>query len=92
MNGRRGFALRALFGPATVVAFCVLFVPFVLGVFDTRLMTPLAAPGYAILLAMTVVGSAVLPYDLWIYWLPFLVACYGIAVVAGALYYGVRGR
>ncbi|ELY57192.1 hypothetical protein C491_11843 [Natronococcus amylolyticus DSM 10524] len=90
MNEYREFALRALFGPATVVAFCLLFVPLTLGVLDTRLMTPFAAPGYALLLAMTVVGSYVLPqYGLWIYWIPFTVVCYGIAAVVGGLYYGI---
>lgn len=86
----RDLALRVLSGPATVVAFCVLFVPFVLGVFDARLMTPLAAPGYALLVGMTVVGSRLVPYDLWIYWVPFLAACYAIAVAVGGLYYAVR--
>jgi hypothetical protein len=91
MNEYREFALRVLLGPATVVAFCLLFVPLALGVLDTRLMTPFAAPGYALLLAMTVVGSYVLPqYGLWIYWIPFTVVCYGIATVVGGLYYGVR--
>lgn len=90
MTDYQDLAVRILFGPATVVAFCLLFVPFVLGVFDTRLMTPLATPGYAIFLGMTVVGSRLVPYDLWIYWVPFLAACYGIAVGVGGFYYGIR--
>lgn len=90
MTDPRALAIRVLFGPATVVAFCLLVVPFLLGVFDVRLMTPLAAPGYALMLAMTAAGSRLLPYDLWIYWVPFLAACYGVAAAVGGLYYGVR--
>ncbi|MFC4987029.1 hypothetical protein [Saliphagus infecundisoli] len=90
MTDFRTLAVRVLSGPATVVVFCLLFVPFVLGVFDARLMTPLAAPGYTVMLAMTAVGSRLVSYDLWIYWVPFLAACYAVAVAAGGLYYGFR--
>ncbi|AGB37775.1 hypothetical protein [Natronococcus occultus] len=91
MNEYRELAVQVLFGPATVVTFCLLFVPLAVGVLDTRLMTPLAAPGYTLLLAMTVVGSEVFPqYSLWVYWVPFTVVCYGIASVVGGLYYGIR--
>lgn len=91
MTDLRTLVVRFLSGPATVAAFCLLVVPFLLGVFDARLMTPLAAPGYALMLAMTAIGSRLVPYDLWIYWVPFLAACYAVAVAAGGLYYGLRG-
>ncbi len=79
---------NALIGPATVLVFCVLVVPLLLGVADTRLLTPLAAPGYFILLTMTVVGSVVVPgYLFWLYWPPFLLVCYALSVVVGGCYY-----
>lgn len=90
MTDSRTLAVRVLSGPATVVAFCLLFIPFALGVFDARLMTPLAAPGYALMLGMTAVGSRLAPYDLWIYWVPFLAACYAVAAALGGLYYALR--
>ncbi|WP_331233407.1 hypothetical protein [Natronorarus salvus] len=80
-----------LVGPATVLVFCVLVVPFLLGVADTRLLTPLAAPSYLILLAMTVVGSYLVPqYLFWLYWPPFLLVCYALSVLCSGLYYAVR--
>ncbi len=80
----------AFVGPATVVVFCLLVVPLLLGVADTRLLTPLAAPGYLILLAMTVVGSVLVPqYLFWLYWPPFLLVCYALSVFVGGLYYAV---
>jgi hypothetical protein len=77
--------------PATAAVFALLVVPLVLGTVDGRLWTPLAAPGYLLMMVMTIVGSVVAPqYEFWLYWPPFVLLCYGLAVGAGAGYYRVR--
>ena len=75
---------RVLVGPATLVTYALLVVPFALGAFKTALMTPLALPGYLIFVIGTAIGNAIAPrFALWVYWVPFLVGCYGISLVAG---------
>ncbi len=75
-----------LTGPRVWVVFGAITVPFAVGVTDTRLMTPLAAPGYALMSAMTIVGSYLTPqYTFWLYWIPFCVCSYVISVVCAAI-------
>ena len=77
--------------PATGVVFALLVVPLVLGTVDGRLWTPLAAPGYLLMMALTIVGSVLVPqYEFWLYWPPFVLLCYGLSVGVAAGYYGVR--
>lgn len=71
-------------GPGVVCLFSLLTVPLVLGTLDARLHSPLAAPGYALFVALTVVGERVVPqFAFRLYWPPFLFCSYGVAV-AGA--------
>ncbi|WP_254824140.1 hypothetical protein [Haloglomus halophilum] len=83
---------RVLAGPAVVVAFALLTVPLVAGALDSAFMTPLAFPGYLVLTIGSAVGNLLFPnFALWVYWVPFAMACYGIAVVAGIGYRAARG-
>lgn len=76
---------------ATAVVFALLVVPLVLGTIDGRLWTPLAAPGYLLMMGMTIVGSVLVPqYEFWLYWPPFVLLCYGLSVGAAAGYYAAR--
>lgn len=82
-------------GPVVWSVFALLVFPLALGVIDARLMTPLALPGYTLFVLMTVVGD-VLPvvrnFGFRLYWLPFLLVCYGIAVAVAMGYYLLRRR
>lgn len=74
----------AVAGPGVVCLFSLLTVPPVLGTLDARLHSPLAVPGYALFVALTVVGERVVPQFVFrLYWPPFLLCSYGVAV-AGA--------
>lgn len=78
---RRRFA-----GPGVVATFAFLVAPFALGWHSTDLMTPLALPGYLIYTIGSAVGNLLTPnYALWVYWLPFLGTCYGLAVAVAAV-------
>lgn len=82
---------RVLAGQSVVVTFLLLVVPLVAGAIDTRLMTPLALPGYLILTIGSAVGNFVAPnFALWVYWAPFLLVSHGISVVVGVGYRSVR--
>lgn len=82
---------RLLAGRAVLSTFALLVVPLVAGAVDTRFMTPLALPGYLILTVGSAVGSRLFPnYALWVYWAPFLLASYALAVVTGAVVRAVR--
>jgi hypothetical protein len=79
--------------PATLVVFGLLVLPVLAGTADGRLWTPLAAPGYLLMMAMTIVGSVVVPdYEFWVYWPPFVATCYALSVAVGGGYYRVRSR
>lgn len=79
--------------PATAAVFGLLVLPVLAGTVDGRLWTPLAAPGYLLMMFMTIVGSVVVPqYEFWVYWPPFVVASYVLAVAVAAVYYRVRGN
>lgn len=75
-------ARRVLGGPVTIAVFAALVTPFALGRFETSLMSPLAMPGYLLFVIGTKIGNALTPrFAFWLYWVPFLVGCYAIAVV-----------
>lgn len=80
-----------LWGPATLATFAVLVVPFAVGWLESEWMTPLALPGYVIYVIGSAVGNAVSPrLSLSLYWVPFLLACYCLAVVVGYSYSRIR--
>lgn len=84
---------RVLAGPATLATFAFLVVPFALGWLKSALFSPLALPGYVIYGISTAIGNAVAPrFKFWLYWAPFLAACYGIAVAVGFGYEWLRER
>ena len=84
---------RLLAGPAVLVTFALLVVPLAVGVLDTRLLTPLALPGYLVLTVGSSVGSWLFPaLALWVFWVPFFGACYVLAVLVGAGDRSVRRR
>lgn len=80
-------------GPIVRLSFALLVFPFAVSVIDSRLSSPLAVPGYVLFVLMTVVGN-VLPvsrrFGFRLYWVPFVVVCYGISVAVGTGYYAVR--
>ncbi|ELZ01097.1 hypothetical protein C482_07851 [Natrialba chahannaoensis JCM 10990] len=91
--GRLEIGRRALTSPATVATTILLIVPFALGWLRTALFSPLALPGYVIYSIGTAIGNAIEPrFEFWVYWVPFLGACYGIAVSVGTAYEWVRVR
>ena len=87
-----GTDLRRVFvGSPVLAAFALLVVPLAAGAVDTAFMTPLALPGYLVLTIGSAVGNLLFPnFALWVYWAPFLVACYVLAVLVGAGYRGLR--
>jgi hypothetical protein len=75
---------RVLTAPATIATFLLLVVPLALGWLRTSLLSPLALPGYLIYTVGSAIGNLVAPrLELWVYWIPFLAGCYGIAVTFG---------
>ena len=84
---------RILASPATIGTYALLVVPVALGWLETRLFSPLALPGYLLFSVGTAIGNALAPrFEFWIYWVPFLVGCFGVAVVVGAGYEWRRDR
>lgn len=84
---------RAVSSPATIATYLVLVVPFALGRLSTALYSPLALPGYLIYSVGTAIGNAIAPrFEFWLYWVPFLGGCYGIAVAVGVSYEWWRDR
>jgi hypothetical protein len=85
-------AVRELFAGRVVLAtFGLLVVPLAAGSLDGRLMTPLAYPGYLIMMVGSSFGSYLFPnFALWVFWFPFVVGCYAISVVVGAAARAVR--
>lgn len=93
MSEERTDLRRVLAGPSVVVTFLLLVVPLAVGALDTRLMTPLALPGYIILSLGSAVGNLLFSnFALWVYWAPFLVVSYALSVCVGSMYRSVRGR
>jgi hypothetical protein len=84
-------ARQVFAGPPVLVAFALLVVPLAVGAVDTAFVTPLALPGYLVLTIGSAVGNLLFPnFALWVYWVPFLLACYVLAVLAGSVYRRVR--
>ncbi|TYL35869.1 hypothetical protein CV102_25520 [Natronococcus pandeyae] len=75
---------RALTAPATIATYLLLVVPLALGWFKTSLLSPLALPGYLVYVIGTAIGNVFASrLSFWVYWIPFLAGCYGIAVTVG---------
>ncbi|WP_423745168.1 hypothetical protein V5735_03850 (plasmid) [Haladaptatus sp. SPP-AMP-3] len=86
VNVRRLFLGRAVWG-----WYLLLVGPVALGAFDTRLMTPLALPGYLALTVGSAFGSYLFPtLELWVFWVPLFVGAYVVSVVLAAAYRAVR--
>ncbi|WP_293032470.1 hypothetical protein [Natronococcus sp.] len=84
---------RALTAPATIATFLLLVVPLALGWLRTSLLSPLALPGYLIYTIGSAIGNLVSPrLELWVYWIPFLAGCYGVAVTIGYAYESLVDR
>lgn len=84
-------ARRVFAGPPVLTTFALLVVPLAAGAIDTTLMTPLALPGYLILTIGSAVGNLLFPnFALWVYWAPFLGACYVLSLLVGAGYRRLR--
>lgn len=84
---------RVLTAPATIATYLLLVVPLALGWLRTSLLSPLALPGYLIYTIGSAIGNLIAPrLDLWVYWIPFLAGCYGIAVTTGYVYESVIDR
>ncbi|WP_266076798.1 hypothetical protein [Haladaptatus caseinilyticus] len=86
MNVRNVLSGRAVWG-----WYLLLVVPLVIGSFDTRLMTPLALPGYLVLTLGSAYGSHLFPtFELWVFWAPFFVGMYVISVGLAVLSHAFR--
>lgn len=95
MMGRRIPLRKLVVAPIVWVNFALLVFPLAISKIDTRLFSPLAVPGYVLFVLMTIVGN-ILPkirnFGFRLYWVPFVVVCYGISLVVGAGYYAVYRR
>ncbi|ELZ02622.1 hypothetical protein [Natrialba asiatica] len=84
---------RALASPVTIATYILLVVPFALGWLKTELFSPLALPGYVLYNVGSAIGNALAPrFEFWVYWIPFLGSCYGLAVSVGVGYEWLRVR
>lgn len=86
---------KRVVAPSVWVSFALLVFPVALSTIDSRLWSPLALPGYVLFVLMTAIGN-VLPkvrnLGFRLYWLPFIVVCYGISLAIGTGYDAVRQR
>lgn len=83
---------HAFVGRAVWVVFGLLVGPLLAGLIDGRLWTPLALPGYLLMLAITYLASVIAPqYRFWLFWPPFVLASYGVSVVVAGAYYALTG-
>lgn len=76
--------------PIVHLNFALLVFPFACSVIDSRLFTPLAIPGYVLFVLMTIVGNIhplTRRFGFRLYWVPFVVICYGLSLMIGAGYY-----
>lgn len=84
---------RALTAPVTIATYLLLVAPLAIGWLKTSLLSPLALPGYLLFAIGTAIGNAVFPWlDFRVYWVPFLVGCYGVAAAVGYGYELLRDR
>ncbi|MFC4356564.1 hypothetical protein ACFO0N_01215 [Halobium salinum] len=75
---------RRLLSPSVLLVYALLVVPTVAAQFWQP--TPLVLPGYFVMTAGTVFGRALAPnYEMWVYWAPFLVGCYAVALAVGGV-------
>lgn len=82
----------AFVGRAVWVVFGLLVGPLLAGLVDGRLWTPLALPGYLLMLAITYLSSVLVPqYRFWLFWPAFVLASYAISVVVAGTYYALTG-
>jgi hypothetical protein len=73
---------RRLLAPSVLLVYALLVVPTLAAQFWRP--TPLLLPGYLIMTAGTVFGRAFAPnYEMWLYWGPFLVGSYAVALLVG---------
>lgn len=95
MTGRRIPLRKLVLAPIVWASFALLVFPLAISKIDSRLFSPLAVPGYILFVLMTVVGN-ILPkvrnFGFRLYWVPFVVVCYGISLAVGAGYYTVHRR
>ncbi len=81
--------------PSVWVSFALLVFPLALSTIDSRLWSPLALPGYVLFVLMTTIGN-ILPkvrnFGFRLYWVPFIVVCYGISLAIGTGCGAVRRR
>lgn len=95
MTGRRILLRKLVITPVVWVSFALLVFPLAVSVIDSRLFSPLAVPGYILFVLLPIVGN-ILPrirnFGFRLYWLPFIVVCYGISLAVGTGYYAVRRR
>lgn len=93
MIGSRPPLRNLVSAPIVWVSFALLVFPLAISKIDSRLFSPLAVPGYVLFVLMTIVGN-VLPwvrnFSFRLYWVPFVVICYGISVTVGIGYYTFR--
>lgn len=82
---------RLLVGTEVIVIFVLLVGPLAVGAIDTDLMTPLALPGYLVLMLGSSIGNTLFPnFALWVYWAPFLMVSYIVSVLIASLYRALR--
>ncbi|KYH23909.1 hypothetical protein HAPAU_39880 [Halalkalicoccus paucihalophilus] len=95
MMGERITLRKIIIAPAVWVSFALLVFPLALSDIDSRLFSPLALPGYVLFVCMTVIGD-ILPkvrnFGFRLYWVPFIVVCYGVSLALGAGYYALCRR
>jgi hypothetical protein len=77
---------RVLLGADVALVTGLVVLPFAATWVSPRFATPLTLPGYLVYTIGSAVGNAIAPdFALWVYWVPFLLAAYVLAVVvAGA--------
>lgn len=95
MMGGRISLRKLVIAPVVWVSFALLVLPLALSNIDSRLFSPLALPGYVLFVCMTVIGNVfpkVRNFGFRLYWVPFIVVCYGVSLALGTGYYAVRRR
>lgn len=92
MEQSRSSAVRRILAGRVVWGwYLLLVVPLVLGAVDTKLMTPLALPGYYALTLGSAYGSHLFPtFELWVFWIPFFIGAYLVSVPLAAVSRSVR--
>lgn len=93
MTVDRSTLRRLLVGTDVLVVTLALVLPVAVAAVETRLATPLALPGYLLLTLGSAVGSHLFPaYALWLFWVPFVLGSYALAVCSTLVWRSVRDR